>query len=239
MEAGVIFLSGQFNRPDLIRENHYYYNDQDYHYGCGFVIDNKTFFSYSFGLKAEYSLNKRIAIASGVRYNFFKAVLNSDRDYFLWKVSETETSANYITIKNISQKNYYIGIPLELKLFPREKDYFVRQYFIFGTLFNFLVVSNSEVAFQNQKMEKYSSEVMKNIGNPNRFQTVVYAGVGLKIGKLKYPVGNIEFHFPVLTFGKNNPNSFTKTAGSVGFGIRTTFQIPVIKKHQIIYTVED
>jgi hypothetical protein len=66
----------------------------------------------------------------------------------------------------------------------------------------------------------------------------MHAGVGLKFGKMNYPFGNIELHFPVITFGENRVNSFATFQG-IGFRILTTLQIPIAKKYKLEYTVID
>jgi hypothetical protein len=240
IEIDANLLAGEINKSKMIRENQSYYFDKDYDYHCGFVSGgSKGFGLYSFGLKFEYVLKKRLTIASGVRFSFYNAILSSDRDYFLWKVSETETTSNYVKIKNIHQRNYYLGIPVEIKLFPREKDYFVRHYFIFGTSFNFLVASENNVEFYNKRMTKYSSTVKEYIGKPNFFHGSIYAGIGLKIGRSNYPFGNIDFFFPIINIGQYNENTFAKIKVSTGFGVRTTLQIPMLKKYQLSYIVID
>ena len=238
IEAGVSSVLSQINKPEMIRENRYHYYDQDYDYYCGFVRDASNVTLFNFGAKLEYVLHKRIAVASGLRFSFYKATLNSDRDCFLWKVSETEISSNYIKINNISQTNYYLGIPLEIRFFLSEKDYAVRTYFIVGTSFNFLAASENKIAFHNPEMEKYSSGVLEYIGNPSSFYCSLYGGFGLKFGKANYPFGNLEFFFPMLNFEKYNTNAFTEF-DLLGFGIRTTLNIPVARKHKLTYTVTD
>jgi len=241
IEAGVnpFFGSISFFQPN-IRDSRAYFidNDSDY-YGGIMSWGGKVCPSFSFGLKPEYLIKKRLTLAAGIRFNFFTATLYSDRDFFLWKLSETETSAHYAKVKNISQKNYYLEIPLEVKLFPREKDYAVRQYFVFGAAFNFLVASQKEVQFLNPKMEKYRSNVLDQIGKPNLFQGSFYAGAGLKFGKLNHPCGNIEIHFPVVMYGNGKKETFAKTVNAPGIRIQTILQIPMSKKHILTYTVID
>ena len=237
VEAGVDAFFGKINKPAMIRESQSYYYDYDYDYNCGFISGDGEFDNYYFGLRPEYSLNRRIAVSAGLRFTFNKASLNSDRDYFLWKIAESETSANYIKINNISQKKYYIGIPIEIKLFPRELDYFTRNYFILGVVSNFLVSSTNDVSFQNAAMKKYSSEVSRQIGSLNRFQGYFYLGAGLKMGRTNHPFGNLEIHLPVYMFGNDNSNSFTRIKNTFGIGIQTTLQIPLFPKRQLKYIV--
>jgi len=232
IEAGWHFLSGAIDKPVQIRENQSYYYDYDYDYYCGFVSNDKNSNGFYFGIKPEYMFHKRLAVAVGLRFSFNKIRLNSDRDYFLWKISEDEINTNCVKIKDIIQSYYYIGIPVEIRFFPREKDHFVRQYFIGGMAFNFLAASTKEVSFQNSKMEKYTSDVLSQIEKPGKFQYSLYAGVGLKIGKMSHPFGNIEFLFPVIAYGgPYKPSAF-------GFGIRTILQIPVFHRHQLTYKVK-
>ena len=241
IEAGVDFLDGSINKPDLIRENRSFYFDNvhDYDYYCGFVSDYQNYSCFFIGIKPEYVLSKRFVITSGLRFYYNKTAIKSDKEYFLWNVSELETSSNYIKINRISQKNYYLGVPIEMRFYPREKDHIVRQYFIFGTTLNFLLTSENEITFQNPKMEKYNSQVSKYLEKPNLFLGTIYAGVGVKFGKSKYPFGSIEFRFPVISYGANNKKSFVQPANIFGCGFSTTLQIPITRKHQLTYTVID
>lgn len=239
IEVGMNVLPGKINKPDLIRENQSYYRDVDDDFYCGFIPEDREFVFFNFGIKPEYSLNKRFAVAAGLRFNFNQVVLNSDKNYFLWKVSENETTANYVKIETISQKNYFVGIPIEIRFFPNEKDYFVRHYFIIGTALNFCVASINEVEFQNPAMEKYSSNILTKIGKPTVFQGYLYGGIGLKIGKMHQPFGNVEVHLPVLMFGNNKPSSLVNIINGLGVGFRATLHIPIFAEHQLTYTVTD
>ena len=176
-------------------------------------------------------------LATGLRLHFFKATLDYHQDFFLWKLSETESGTNYVKIKNISQTNFYLEVPLEVRLFPREKDYFARHYFVFGAAFNFLIASQEQVNFVNPQMEKYRSQVLSDLNDPNIFLCSVYAGIGLKLGKMKNPFGNIEIHFPEVTFGKRK--SLVNTIDGFGIRILTTMNFPVDKKHKLVYKVMD
>ena len=242
IEVGIDGFFGERNKPAMIRENKssYYYSDYyyDYDFYCGFIPDQQNFYAVYIGLKPEYSVSKRLAVAIGARFSFSQVSLDSDKEYFLWRVSETETNTNYVKINKISQKNYYVGIPLELKFFPREKDYPVRHYFIVGGVLNFLAAVDNDVSFQNAAMKKHASEVSDQIGKPSGFHGNVYGGFGLKMGSTSHPFGLLEFHLPVYMFANGNPNSFVK-GGVFGMGAQTTLQIPIFAKHQLVYKVND
>ena len=238
VEAGIDVLFGTINKPAQIRESRSYYFDGDYDYNCGFVSSGYDLNAFYFGIKPEYSLSKRFVITSGLRFSTYKTAIISDRDYFLWKISEDAINTNYVKIESISQRNYCIGIPLEIRFFPNEKDYIARFYVVLGTVLNFVVSSNNEVVFPNPLMEKYSSDVLSQIEKPNSFHGIAYAGLGLKIGKMEHPFGRVEVHMPSLWYGNKDSKTFMN-AETVGFGLQMTVLIPVAKKYQLTYTITD
>ena len=229
-------LSYQPNIRDTRRS--YVDIDDDYYGRYSFLGQSSYFSSFSVGIKPEYVIKKRLTIAAGLRVQFYKATLDLNQDFFLWKLSETETSTNYVKIQNISQANYYLEIPIEVRLFPREKDYIARQYFVFGAAFNFLVASTEQVNFVNPKMDKYRAQVLADAGRANNFFASVYAGIGLKLGKMNYPFGNIEIHFPEINFGTRKL-SLTNIVDVSFIRFFTTLNIPVAKKHKLVYEVID
>jgi hypothetical protein len=238
VELGTDVLFFFFNKPSRIRENHssHYYHYDDYDYYGGFIYEGQTMNVFYFGVKPEYAISKRFTVSAGIRFSFSQIVYDSDREYFLWKISESEdgTNTNYLKIKDITQRNYYLGIPMEMKIFPSKGDWFVRHYFILGTVFNFLVASTDAVSFKNSAMNKYAPEVLDQIDRLSAFHGCIYLGTGLKIGKTNHPFGNIEFRIPIM-LAKDNPNALVKINGAAGIGIQTTLQIPIFAKHQLTY----
>ena len=239
IEAGTNLFIGKDNKPAMIRENQssYYYDYYDNEYYCGFVPDGQTASIFYLGVKPEYTVNRKLVVALGTRFSVSHSVIKSDKSYYLWKISEDETNTNYVKINKISQINYYVGIPMEIKIFPREIDYFVRHYFVLGTTLMILAVSNNDVLFENSAMKKYTSEILEHIGKPKNFHGQVYTGFGLKIGKSHNPFGSFEFHFPVFMIEDGKPNPFVNTEDRIGCGFKTTLQIPLIRKHQLSYKV--
>ena len=241
IELGASLLMGEIKKPEMVRETQSYYNYGDAYYNdYGFISEEKNFGLFYLGVKPEYLLSKRFAVSAGVRFSYFKANLKSDKDCFLWRTSSNDdTKTNYVSIKSITQKNYYIGIPLEVRFFPSEKDYAVRPYFLFGTTLNFLITSTNDVEFKVSAMGKYSDEIKKNITEPNSFHILTYLGAGLKIGKMTHPFGSIEVHLPMFTAASSKSNSFVKTDDMFGIGIRASVHIPLMHNHQLIYTIND
>ena len=240
IEAGANIFIGERNKPAMIRENKTYYNDySDDDYYCGFVPESQGFSFFYLGIKPEYSVSKGFVVAMGARFSFNQFILDSDKEYFLWKISEDGTNTNYVRINEISQRNYYVGIPMEMKIFPPKVDYFVRHYFVFGAVLNFLVASDNNVSFQETAMKKYTSDVLEHIGKPGDFHGQLYIGFGLKIGKTNYPFGNFEFHFPVCMIANDRPNAFVKKEDSpIGCGVKAILQIPLVREHQLSYKVQ-
>lgn len=237
VETGIQISYVETNKPEMIRESQSYYSDYGYNYNCGFIPSGQDYFFYYGGLKLEYLLSKRFAFTGGVRFSYNKLVYDSDNEYFLWKISETETQTNLIKIKDISQKSYYVGVPLSVRFFTLEKDYFVRQYFVAGTVLNFMVNSTQDVSFVNSSMGKYKSQVLREVETLAIFQGQLFAGVGLKIGKMGYPVGNIEVHFPVIMFSEKKAKSLIENTSGLGIEFQTTLQIPVNNKKRLIYII--
>jgi hypothetical protein len=237
IEAGMsAIFDASINKPTNLRENKSYYNDDYY---CGFIFDKQEYDQYYIGIKPEYTLTKRLAVAAGLRLTFAQSVLESNSRYFLWKTAESGTTTDYVRVNNISQQNIFVGIPLELKIFPREKDYFVRHYFVMGTAMNFLAGSKNTISFSNSQMEKYEPLISGHTGTPNRFHGYAYTGFGLKIGRTNHTFGNIEFHYPILMFDNKRLSSFMETRNSFGFGIQTTLQIPLFKQHTLKYKADN
>jgi hypothetical protein len=165
-DVGVEMFNGATSKHSNIRENQSYYVDPYYDdmYYCGYMYDSYNYTRYNFGVKSEYSLNNRIAAAAGLRFSVNTSKLGSDRNYFLWKTEENNTTTNYVRISEIAQNNYYAGFPFELKFFPGKSDMFIRQYLKAGMLFNFLLASRNTVSFTDKSMEKYNDRIKEQIG---------------------------------------------------------------------------
>jgi len=249
VEAGVQWFSATTTKPAQIRENRssYYYGQRDELYYCGFVMRENGLSQYFVGIKPEYSLTHRLTVASGLRFSFINSNIISDKDFFLWQISQDETHTNYVRIRELRQKSYYFGIPVEFRFFPKQMDGFVRQYFVLGALFNFHAFSNTSVDFTNEEMNKYQQQIKQDLQKPDLFSSNVYFGIGLKLGKMNHPFGNIEFQFPILYLAKQNQKpmqitSFLERKGvgvGGGFNISLKVPIPTKQKLQIFEDIDD
>jgi len=235
IDVGFENTFGSNVKPSAIRESqsfyqfgNYYYND--YYYGCGYMYNEPAFTRYHFTIKPEYSLNNHVAVAAGLRFSFGESSLTSDRDNFLWKIHETETSSNYLRIKSINQTVYGVGLPLEMKIYPGKSDIFWRLYGKVGLVFNFAFASDISVDFANEAMNKYLPEVRNQFEKPDFFDGQFVFGFGMKIGRSKYPFGNLEFQVPIHFNSKQRLSSLFEANDAAAVGLQTTIFIPVGKK---------
>jgi len=239
IEAGTEIFYGNTVKNSNIRESQSYYYDYSYYddlYYCGFMYDSYNYARYYIGVKPEYSLSNRFAVAAGLRFSFNKSNLNSDQNYFLWKISAENQTTNYVRVHEINQNNFYAGIPLEIKFFPGMNDMIVRQYFKAGMLFNFLAASHNSASFIDENMEKYASKICSQTGKPSFQSGYLYLGIGLKFGRMNHPFGSVEIQVPICVFKDKKLSSFIKEPDA-GFGLQTTFYIPTGKK-KLSYTYE-
>jgi hypothetical protein len=230
-EFGTNIMVTDLEKPEQIRENHtagYYYRDG--YYDSGFFQETNSLQTTYFGVKPEYFIfNNRVGIASGVRFTIASSELVSDRDNFFWKIKEDGLNTDYIRIDDIKQKSYLLGVPLEVRIFPNNRELPFQHYFKIGASFNWLLNSESQVKVTNKAMNKYEKLVHEQLPKDNAFSSFFYGAVGFKICKYKegrrIPWGNIEFQLPYLLLtGK----SFAFTKGGIfGAGFQCSFQIPI------------
>jgi hypothetical protein len=235
-EAGFENFFGSNIKPSAIREqqSHYHHSD-DYYYDCGYLYNEPAFTRYYFGVKPEYSLNHNFAVAAGLRFSFGDNALVSDRNNFLWVISNSETASNMVRIKDINQKVYNIGIPLELKIYPNKSDIFARLYGKVGAVFNFAFAQDVSVSFADKSMNKYLPEIESHFEKPSLFNGQFILGFGMKFGRMKQPFGNIEMIIPIQFSAKTRLNSLFEMNDAVGIGVQTTLYIPAGKK-KLSYT---
>ena len=231
-EAGVGFLNGTTITPDAVRESQsYYYDDyyyRDYYY-CGYLYDNLAIPHYYIGVKPEFSINKSFALAAGLRLLNSNYTLNSDKDYFLWKISENDLTTHYTRVKNIKQNRFYVGVPVEITFYTYGKrDLPVRHYCKGGVSLNFLLASKTTPYFADVAMNRYADKVINDVKNaPSPFFTpAFFIGTGMKIGRMNRPFGTIEIRMPFTI----NASFSSFIASSVGLEFQTAIYFPLREK---------
>jgi len=185
VEIGLESFAGDKVDIPQIRENqssNYYPDYYDDMYYCGYMYDRYNYTHFFVGFKPEYSLNHFFVASAGLRLSFNNSFMNSDRNYFLWKVAESGQMTNYVRVTNLTQNNFYIGLPMDIKIFTYKRDVRFQHYFKAGFVFNTLVASATKVNFQNPAMEKpYSDQIAKQLKKPSFFSAQTFVGMGFKI----------------------------------------------------------
>lgn len=233
-EAGVGLLEGQTLTPGNVRESQSYYFDSyyDHDYYCGFVNNSNSIPYYYLGVKPEISLNTSISVAAGLRFTGSHSVLDSDRNYFLWKISENNLTTEYVRIKSVKQNNLYVSVPLEMTVFTYKRDIMVRHFFKAGVNFNFLLASKATPYFENEEMNKYADKIKNEMKKNANFMPTAFVGMGLKFGRMSRLFGTVEIKVPVVLRENTSFSSFVKS--SAGFEFQTTIYFPLGKEK--VYT---
>ncbi len=225
VEGGIDFISCESPEKDYIR------GDID-PYNYGYVTDQLRSLLHAeyLGVKLEYRLlNNVIGASGGLRYtrmisSIGKTSYWSDTpDFFYVMYKQEGLTTEYAKVREMIQKTDYVGIPLEFRIYPN-KDWMVNIYYKLGAALNIKVRNKKEAVFYSDAMKSYSDEVNRVTENPGPFHASLFAGVGLKLGKLTKPGGNLEITFPVGILPSGEPGFVTPEAGG---GCQVMFRIPL------------
>jgi len=230
IEFGTNVFYGNTNAPDQIRISKSVYEYDDLYYG--YPNSNQVLNNTYGGIKYEsFFNNDRLGLSVGLRFSKFSSKINADwnQKYFIWLFSQTETTANYLTIKNIKQGNYYLGVPVELRyvISGKENSFPFDQYFKLGVAANYLLSTTNSVIFYDPAMTKYAGAVEETIKKPSPFNTWVYPVYGIRFGKIDNIWFNMEFNLLGFLIGKD-VHPFIHQ--NVGMGLQLSVQIPLNKK---------
>ncbi len=171
--------------------------------------------------------NERFSIGTGLR--FANQIATSDRywDDMYWLVNENETTRDYITITALGQRNFYLGVPLSMRVFFAPLSCRVRPYLKVNANFDFKVATNNYAGVWNNRMETiYGNSVKDELGKPKVFHPSIYASGGIRIRCHNFYV-NPEVIMPSIQLGES-PISFIEMSElRCGAGLKLTFQFPV------------
>ena len=206
LETGMDFISCESPEKDYIRR------DID-PYSYGYVTDHLRSLLHTnyFGAKFEYRmLDNLLGIAAGVRYTRMVSSIGktsywSDTpDFFFVLFGQDGITTEFAKVREIIQKSDYLGIPLEIRIYPYKERVF-NVYYKVGAAFNFNVRTKEDVVFFNDDMESYQDDVSKIIEEPYPFYSSFHLGIGFKVGKFAKPGFNIEVCVPagMLTTAKS------------------------------------
>ncbi|MBN2350756.1 MAG: hypothetical protein JXJ22_18100 [Bacteroidales bacterium] len=226
VEFGAIYPDGKIRESISVRQNiSSYYVDQ---------VSNGSISSETYGvvlgLKWEY-FNTRLktGISTGVRYTGFRSEItgySSDRaNFFYLRYSMVNTDTKFARVKNISESNNFISIPLELRFIPFK----FQNFGLFGKVgiefSNFNLKKETDINFQEKTMESYQDEILDNIGiSSNNFYSTLYGSVGFLLGKENKTNYIFEVFLPSLFLSRNN-FALTEVDYYAGFKFSVQFQV--------------
>ena len=220
VETGFSAFSIEMNDIDNIRDNasNYY----------GGYIEDGVFSAgqrYNAGLKIDYlTPNNHFELSSGLRYSrMTKIVENGSYFYFL---IETPQDVEYLRLTTIAQKSDYLGIPFDVKFFPRDEIHFFNQFFSLGTDFNFLINNKNDISYYKKEFNA-DDEVNKNIKDPGNFFGSVYAGIGFRFGKKDCFATVIQAFFPCIYYTSSGSFGLVKPVAMEGAFVELELRIPI------------
>ncbi|MBK8882552.1 MAG: hypothetical protein IPN67_09295 [Bacteroidales bacterium] len=126
-------------------------NDQNFDY---YSDEIRSLMAINYiGLKFEYRvLNNLFGVSTGLRYSRMitsigrDSYMSSGPDYFYVNYNESDLITEYARVCEINQKGDYLGIPLEVRLYPK-KERKIKLYYKAGMSFNLKVHSKSDIIF--------------------------------------------------------------------------------------------
>jgi hypothetical protein len=85
---------------------------------------------------------------------------------------------DYLKIDEFSQQSYFLGVPLEVRFFTNNRDLPVQTCFKIGSTFNYKLMTDNNISFNNPSMNKYVGTVGDGIEKADRFHVYVYPAFG-------------------------------------------------------------
>jgi hypothetical protein len=192
-DIGMTFFSTEISNVDNVRAYVTSYN--------GSSSGNLTSLMYKkyVSVKSEiFMLRNMIAVSGGIRYSRVNCSIgresywseSSNSFYLLY--SREGVTTKYLKINELNQKTDYIGIPVEIRLFPYPAS-FLRLYGKVGAECQVLLQSKTDVVFYNEAMETYQKDVIHILGQePTTFSFPVYGAIGLRFGRKGNPSVSVE-----------------------------------------------
>ncbi len=183
-ETGIRFISCEPPEKPYIRGN----VEPDYYEFTRHAL-RALYYSNHFGVKAEKRvLHDLIGIAAGFRYTRSEASIgkntywSSPSDYFYLRLRQDGTETSYLRVKELKQVTGYLGIPLEIRIYPYTPRFF-NVYYTVGADFNVLVSQKTDAVLYTPSMAKYNDAIGDLIEKPWTAFAAAHLGVGFKLGK--------------------------------------------------------
>ncbi len=222
LETGIDAIGGPVVECDCIRgETATYYGD---------VTKNLKGMMYKMygGAKVEmHSRNNKFGLSAGLRYTRMNSSLgksnewDSPSDFFYFMTNQTETSIEYLKVREINQASDYLGIPISLVWYPFKQKLFTL-YFRGGLEFDYRLKTKTTVSFVDNAMDLNSDEVIEKLDDPSTMVSILSTSAGVKIGRGSKTAFKIEIG-PSFFLNQGTSSLVEATAG---FGTQLNIQIP-------------
>jgi hypothetical protein len=182
------------------------------------------------GIKFEYRIiNNLVGLSGGLRYTRMitsigrTSYLSSAPDFFYVSFNQDGMNIEYAKVRELNQKADYLGIPLELRIYPK-RERRIKLYYKAGVSFNLKVNSKSDILFFNDFMESYQNDVIKVVEKACPYYTTFHLGIGLKVGKSEKPGFFIEAYTPI---GVRFPDNSYFVKPQAGGGFQIMARVPI------------
>jgi hypothetical protein len=222
METGFTIFSAEMTDDENFRAEDYDYLD-----GVRLRSNYDVIFA---GAKVEvFSPNDKWGFSTGVRYSQMtgrvsnQSTLFASEEFFFYRFREDGTTTEYLTIEKIRQRTEYLGIPLEVRLYPFQKRRF-NLYFKAGGDINFRLRSTTEVHFHEPMMSLYEDDLADDFNSPDDVNATLNVAVGFTVGKSGKPKFGFEIPAPAIYL---NADAGGIVRPEVGGGLVIFLSIPL------------
>jgi len=231
IESGFVFPSGKVKDNIAIRQNvSSYFAEQS---SSGRVFSSTDGFQFS----ARYELfnyKYRAGLSAGLRYQSFDTDVHgyaySGSDFFYLRYSSQGADTRFARVKNITERNQFLTIPVELQIVPIK----IQQMGLFGKLGVELGVANlghsSALEFHKSEMMQFEQSILEGFGTAkSKMFSSVYASLGMRIGNPGRTNFTAEFFLPSLILSEDN---FKLSQMESYSGFKVSVQIPLFKTNK-------
>ncbi len=177
-----------------------------------------------------YNQQRKVGFATGIRYSTFITDITGsvayNINYFYLRYGVEGADARFARVTNISEESHFLGLPLEIRYAPLEKNR-VHYYIKGGIEPIYRLMHRNNIHFHNQEMNAHKETVVEAINNPvDAFNAKIYGAFGLSLhlengGQI---AGEVLF---ASSFLRNEVFSLTQSEGFSG--IRLSYSIPFKK----------
>lgn len=160
------------------------------------------------GLSAEYALDNRFSLISGLRFITLDGdAIKNDYDRggsFFLRLNSLGSQVEYTRIRKIREESGFIGIPIELKYTPLNFG-FVSLYTKLSTEFAYRVSHLTDIEFKLTEMEAYEKSVLNDLNiKSNPFYSSIYITFGAKFKLSKSIYASLDLFTPAFYMTENN-----------------------------------